>query len=51
MRIRLKQGTLVASTNKARLGLSRRFNMNCLYREVLTGNVIIKTSLKWLYIY
>lgn len=45
MRTRLKQGTLVASTNKARLGLSRRFNITCLYREVLTGNIIIKTTL------
>lgn len=45
MRPRLKQGKLVASTNKARLGLLRRFNMNCLYKEVITGNVIIKTTL------
>lgn len=45
MRIRLKTGKLVGSTNKARLGLSKRFDVQFKYIEKLSGNVIIKTEL------
>lgn len=45
MRIRLKTGKLVGSTNKARLGLSKRFDIRFVYQERLSGNVIIKTIL------
>lgn len=43
---RIKTGELVGSTNKARLGLSRRFNIKVIYMERITGNVIIKTILR-----
>lgn len=45
MRPRIKTGSFVGSTNKARLGLSRRFDIKVFYMERITGNVIIKTML------
>lgn len=46
MRPRIKTGDFVGSTNKARLGLSRRFEIKVEYLERITGNVIIKTILR-----